>query len=398
MSHILAHHGEIKNLEDVFYLVEGLGAPTSAKISLPYVSSLSRSEANNIFSIVACTSLGTPLPGAKVVLKGILKNGKPIADGSIALMQQTDGVTFTWDGAAKADHFSETGMFQFDLELQQSGASAIPITRIYTRYSSKVSVKDFMIRVKSASSRSNEETYRVGEYPSELKQKVLVSNAETKIIRATFSVEGTSSPHQVFLRFYNTKQDREAVFVVKESGGNRYSLDLHIKQVASDEFDNISGDYRIELFVGDFSMKQPIVWNVGTASLEFNDARVVPEEKELYAPKPEIKHMFREPAKRAPATISTTFTIVVLLPLLVLIVGVLRIAPSITNFPSGLNFIFDILFQLSIFAILAVIFWFWIELSAFEAIKYILGLGIIATLTGSRALHAFYTIRTAKSQ
>ena len=64
---------------------------------------------------------------------------------------------------------------------------------------------------------------------------------------------------------------------------------------------------------------------------EQEDAKPTPQAR--YGELPEIKHMFRVPEKRPPTVVSTTFTVLCVIPLLILIILVRQLA-SPQPYPS----------------------------------------------------------------
>lgn len=87
---------------------------------------------------------------------------------------------------------------------------------------------------------------------------------------------------------------------------------------AVEDFNNVSGDYKIEVIVGDAVMTNPTVWEVGTVSINFT--RPANPKPVRHVALPEIQHEFRPDEKRAPMTVSTVFTGLVFAPVLVLLV------------------------------------------------------------------------------
>lgn len=73
------------------------------------------------------------------------------------------------------------------------------------------------------------------------------------------------------------------------------------------------------MIVGDFSAEKPFVWKIGSIALKFSGEPPAKKAKESRLPKPVIQHMFRPPDKRASQTMSTAFTVMTLLPILILL-------------------------------------------------------------------------------
>ena len=93
------------------------------------------------------------------------------------------------------------------------------------------------------------------------------------------------------------------------------------------EFGGKSGKYEIHLIIGDAVISNPQAWHLADIDLSFPGevaADVKPNVDGLQTHivegiKPEIKHTFRQPEKRPPAIISNAFTILCLVPILIMI-------------------------------------------------------------------------------
>lgn len=73
----------------------------------------------------------------------------------------------------------------------------------------------------------------------------------------------------------------------------------------------------MKLIVGDDAEDAPIVWSLGTLSIPQLPGTTAGPRGVFAAaqPKPEIRHVFRPPAKQPPAIVSLAFTVLTLLPL-----------------------------------------------------------------------------------
>lgn len=127
--------------------------------------------------------------------------------------------------------------------------------------------------------------------------------------------------HQTFVQFVNSATKQEIIFVAEADSTSTYKLDLNLQTKAKDLF-YLSGVYRITLIVGDAVISNPIEWKIGSINLQLppnpnpspSDASVSP-----YLPRPEIKHLFREQEKRPPPVVSNAFSLLALVPLVILL-------------------------------------------------------------------------------
>lgn len=95
--------------------------------------------------------------------------------------------------------------------------------------------------------------------------------------------------------------------------------------------------------------------------------------------KPEIEYQFKPESPRASPTTSTVFTYLVLSPLVILLLGWLKIGLSYNGIPGGLALPSSFLFVGGIGSICYILYKFWLELNMFEAIYYI-SLALVPTL------------------
>ncbi|XP_011503623.1 PREDICTED: dolichyl-diphosphooligosaccharide--protein glycosyltransferase subunit 2 [Ceratosolen solmsi marchali] len=199
--------------------------------------------------------------------------------------------------------------------------------------------------------------------------------------------------HQAFVRLSSLplkKKNREIIFVAEVDASYVYKFDMPVGTAAKN-FDYQSGVYSIELIVGDAVVSNSFQWNLAAVNLKFPElisSEVVEKstykrEPDIYLPKPEIKHMFREPEKRPPAFVSNLFTALCLSPILLLIILWAKLEVNISNFPFSLN---AIVFHLGLGSIFVLFGVFWLKLNMFTTLRYLFGLGLITLLSGNKLL------------
>ena len=125
--------------------------------------------------------------------------------------------------------------------------------------------------------------------------------------------------HQTFVQMTNTETKQEIVFVAEPDSALTYKMDLNLLTRAKD-LSHLSGLYEITVIVGDAVISNPIQWKIGNIRLQLSSGHIDPPEKPVspYAPKPEIKHLFREQEKRPSLVVSNTFSVLVLVPIVIL--------------------------------------------------------------------------------
>jgi oligosaccharyltransferase complex subunit delta (ribophorin II) len=86
-------------------------------------------------------------------------------------------------------------------------------------------------------------------------------------------------------------------------------------------FNHKSGLYLVQLFVSDPLISNPIAVDLANVNFKFGEQQQKASSKaKLYATKPEIKHMFRVAEKRPSLFVSNVFSVLCLLPSVLLIV------------------------------------------------------------------------------
>ncbi|CAB4024697.1 dolichyl-diphosphooligosaccharide--glycosyltransferase subunit 2-like, partial [Paramuricea clavata] len=107
--------------------------------------------------------------------------------------------------------------------------------------------------------------------------------------------------------------------------------------------------------------------------------------------KPEIEHMFRQPEKRPPKTVSTAFTILALLPLLILFVAWLKLGVNLSNFQFSIP---AIVFHVGLGGIFLLMYAFWTCLNMFSTLKLLGLVGSVTFLAGNSLLASLAAQRT----
>jgi len=103
----------------------------------------------------------------------------------------------------------------------------------------------------------------------------------------------------------------------------------------------------------------------------------------LFMPKPEISHLFREQEKRPPLVVSYTFSVLVLLPIIILFGLWLKIGLNFSGFRLSLS---ALVFHSGLALIFSLYICFFIKLDMFQTLKYLGALGVITFLAGHQLL------------
>jgi len=206
--------------------------------------------------------------------------------------------------------------------------------------------------------------------------------------------------HQAFVIFTHIKSGQEIIFVAEADAGKVYKFDADFQKSVK-EFDYLSGKYAIKLVLGDAVVNNAISWVLADIAVKFPDHPSPLAEREAkvsdvsYVKKPEIKHMFRQPEKRPPQVVSDTFTGLVLLPLLILLILWLRIGVNISNFPFSL---YALAFHVGLTAIFGLYLLFWLKLNMFQTLQYLVIIGAVTFFCGNRMLRKMAEKQKAKGE
>lgn len=101
-------------------------------------------------------------------------------------------------------------------------------------------------------------------------------------------------------------------------------------------------------------------------------------------------HQFRQPEKRPPTIVSDTFTVLLAVPFVILLAAWVKIG---VNF-HGLQFSLSALvFHATLAAIFALYAMFWLRMDMFTTLKCLIGLGVVAFLSGHSLLRSLAAAR-----
>lgn len=189
--------------------------------------------------------------------------------------------------------------------------------------------------------------------------------------------------HQAFVRLVYQKTKQEIIFVAEPDVAQVYRFDMDINAKAK-EVGYLSGRYKLDLIIGDSVIANPFSWYLADVELTFPDHPFPPtEQQNQYAPKPEIKHIFREPEKRPSQVVSNIFTGLSLAPFLLVLGLWIKIGVNISNFSLNLA---TIGFHLGLSSIFGLFIVFWLQLNMFTTLKYLILVGTVTFLCGNSML------------
>lgn len=385
----------VQTAKGIYSLLDVLTILSSNKFLLPVAISLEGTSA---------VSSSNP----KVLLKVSDVLGKPISSSAVAVIAESakgseDVVILskkkfetTQDKTVFALNVFEEkpapGQYSLTVSATLNQAdSRIPsniVTTVTIKAMCAVTITSFEIGTADADQTTQPKMHKVT-YPSKLPSVLEADSQQKVVVRFQLVAAGTTKPlvvHQAFLRLWNEKSKQEIIFNAERDASKVYKFDMDVGAKDPD-FGFLSGEFHVDLIVGDAIIVNPLMWHVADLKLsppssESKDTSAS-NHAYLYKPKPEIKHMFREPEKRPAAVVSNLFTALVCLPLLILLSLWAKLGINISNFPVSLSAVGFHLGLTSIFGLFVV---FWLELNMFTTVKYLLGLGAITFLSGNKML------------
>eukprot|EP00850_Spirogloea_muscicola_P013886 SM000096S24915 [mRNA] locus=s96:513674:519301:- [translate_table: standard] len=227
-----------------------------------------------------------------------------------------------------------------------------------------------------------------------------VSISATHLQKLHFSVKLTGPdeqpfiPQQAFIKLEHTSGTSHLYLLGFNQEQGTFGFQLDFLELMKSLY-HLSGDYTLELHVGDNAMDNPFTWPLAVLSLDLPappdgsakpPARVT-DLKQRYGPKAEISHIFRVPEKRPPLVVSYVFMILTLVPLVGLLGGLRALGINVALFPNeGGPSVSAVLFHAGIAATLLLYIAFWVKVGLFTTLKLLLPLGLFTSAAGFRIL------------
>jgi len=223
------------------------------------------------------------------------------------------------------------------------------------------------------------------QFPGKLGQKLKLDFKEK--LGLSFSVldDAVKKPkivHQAFVKLTHAKSGAEIIYVAEPNSNKVYNFELDMNTAAGD-FGSKAGLYSVSVIIGDAVITNPLSWVAADIEITLPTDETSSSEAGPFSPKPEIRHVFRQPDSRPPAMVSNVFSLLCLAPVLIMLAMWAKIGVNVSNFPLSLA---AIGFHLGLAAIFVLYFYFWLELNMFTTIKYLSGIGLVTFLCGNKML------------
>jgi len=224
------------------------------------------------------------------------------------------------------------------------------------------------------------------QFPGKLGKQLSLDYNEKLVFSFDVVDEAVNKPklvHQAFVRLTHVKSGAEIIYVAEPNTNKKYQFELDMNTAAAD-FGSKAGVYSVSVIVGDAVVSNPLSWVAADVDIKLpasDDSK--DQEPGPFQPRPEIRHVFREPDSRPAAVVSNVFSLLCLAPVLIMLGMWVKIGVNVSNFPVSL---YALGFHIGLAAIFVLYFYFWIELNMFTTVKYLSGIGLVTFLCGNKML------------
>ncbi|CAB79115.1 putative protein [Arabidopsis thaliana] len=373
--------------KDFFNQIDALACLEDNKFSVPLILSLPSTVISltkkEPLKVKVSTVLGSKAPALSVKLTQALSSKS--VDSSVINNQElkfdADSATYFLDSFPKNFDIGKY-TFVFKIVLDESAHEKVYITEAQTKVpiaaTGAISIENAEIAVLDSDIGSVESQKKL-----DLTKDGAVSLSANHLQKLRLSFQLTTplgnafKPHQAFFKLKHESQV-EHIFLVKTSG-KKSELVLDFLGLVEKLY-YLSGKYEIQLTIGDASMENSLLSNIGHIELDLPErpekATRPPlqstEPYSRYGPKAEISHIFRIPEKLPAKQLSLVFLGVIVLPFIGFLIGLTRLGVNIKSFPSSTgSAISALLFHCGIGAVLLLYVLFWLKASFHNRLLFV---------------------------
>ncbi|XP_013737540.2 dolichyl-diphosphooligosaccharide--protein glycosyltransferase subunit 2-like [Brassica napus] len=386
--------------KDFFNQIDALASLEDNRFSVPLILSLPSTVISltkkEPLKVKVSTVLGSKAPALGVKLAQALNSKGSSVINNQELKFDADSATYFLDSFPKNFDVGKY-TFVFEILLDESANEKAYITEAQTKVpiaaTGAISIENAEIAVLDSDVGSVESQKKL-----DLTKDGGVSLSANHLQKLRLSFQLTTplglvfKPHQAFLKLKHESQV-EHIFLVKTSG-KKAELVLDFLGLVEKLY-YLSGKYEIQLTIGDASMENSLLSNIGHIELDLPER---PEKAPLpplqptdpysrYGPKAEISHIFRIPEKLPAKQLSLIFLGLIVLPFIAFLIGLTRLGVNIKSFPSSVGAATSaLLFHGGIGAVLLLYVLFWLKLDLFTTLKALSLLGVFLLFVGHRTL------------
>ncbi|KAF2070401.1 hypothetical protein CYY_008271 [Polysphondylium violaceum] len=375
----LVKQTNIESLSDAYYLILGLKRCQKNSINQPLHLNLLQTVYSNQLDNVKLQVqdiLGADVPSKVVISQAVLSSARTSPIISNVELTSADSKTYSVQNFESGKFKLGSYVFDFKITPVDTQFGAITVRRVLT-VSGAVAVKDFKVAVADTKEALGTATSTVVEFGKKLKSPINANGNQT--VKFFFRIVSNDQPFQVkqaAIQLYSSA-GIETVIPVAFSV-DAFSVTLGVKDIAK-RLGNHAGLYNADLIIGDNTIT-PIKWNF--AELQFDLGAVEPTTPlTRFTDSQPITHKFRTPEKRPPQTISDGFTILVLSPALIFLLGLVKVGINFKRFPTNnlVAFVSTLVFICCICSVGLLIVNYWIGSTMDVTLKN-LGLLLIPTV------------------
>lgn len=388
ITEYLISRKHVSNSEDAFFVLEGLNAASSNTVGVPIAvtltqSSISPASKEGVLSIKTTNANGNDIPTKVFLIKAY-----PVGNEDKSLINNQEVVSES--GVYKLNFIAakpEPGFYNLEFRVTPSDKGAIPISSVSRKVKVLTTVSATDAHLIVSDSQDAQEIAEGRKFSVEFgKSAEGVTVDDFQHLYVNFKLKSQSGKsiqaQQVFVRISNEKREH---FAVAKFTGKQYSAHISLEDVREDLL-GLSGPHEIQIIVGDSFIQNPFSWKIASLVVKYSVKIEAP--KSPFSVEPEIQHVFRKPESRPDPSISFAFTIAVLSPLAVFLLGLLRIGANFSNFPfSGISFIYALGFHASLGAILALYAFYWLQLNMMQTLGYLAILAVPFLFFSMKALN-----------
>ncbi|XP_013717491.2 dolichyl-diphosphooligosaccharide--protein glycosyltransferase subunit 2-like isoform X2 [Brassica napus] len=386
--------------KDFFNQIDALACLEDNRFSVPLILSLPSTVISltkkEPLKVKVSTVLGSKAPALSVKLAKALNSKGSSVINNQELKFDADSATYFLDSFPKNFDVGKY-TFVFEILLDESANEKGYITEAQTKVpiaaTGAIGIENAEIAVLDSDVGSIESQKKL-----DLTKDGVVSLSANHLQKLRLSFQLTTplglvfKPHQAFLKLKHESQV-EHIFLVKTSG-KKAELVLDFLGLVEKLY-YLSGKYEIQLTIGDASMENSLLSNIGHIELDLPER---PEKAPLpplhptdpysrYGPKAEISHIFRVPEKLPAKQLSLIFLGLIVLPFIAFLIGLTRLGVNIKSFPSSVGAATSaLLFHGGIGAVLLLYVLFWLKLDLFTTLKALSLLGVFLLFVGHRTL------------
>jgi len=366
------------SVEDIFYVVEGLSALANNQYHRPLVASVDQSSVKGADGVkVRVTDvMGTPQRVKVTATKVTGADGKAIGS-KIDLASNPDDSYRLDTLTSKA----EPGFYELNLKVTSNDKKYVGIDNVSrnVKVVGNAVVSDIVVSVSQSSDPEDvsvAKKYKISSFGTKHKEAINLNGKDHLFV--DFKIKSNSGAnlkvHQTFVILSNAEAGSEIVSVARYENG-AYRAHVTVSDL-EDDFYGKSGNYELNLVVGDSFVENSANSPLATLNLKYDGSRKFSAPVSPFRELPEISHVFQEPAARPSAAVSSAFTLAVLAPFALLVLTLLGMGVNLNKFPMGVNFINAVGFQATLGAILALFGLYWLRLNMVQTLGYFAFLAI----------------------